>query len=171
MKHKWIITVLILLAVIGLFIAYAVYCWNGLFGSTEIKKGFSPQLLEKLQTRYGITIPEEAKFIEGYNTGGPDSSVLIIFECPVDNVSKLDNNKAITDYVKQLLKLDPAMYPAEQASKDSDVYTGDGLCDEWGPMDYELRNKGISYTSLSYRIEEDKLLIRFDGWRPGANFR
>lgn len=168
MKHKYLkqlgSIVLILFIIVGLFLAVGMWAWNGLFGNTEIKKGFSPELLEALQTQYGITIPEEAKFIKGYNTGGQDNSVLIYFECSVtDNSAAEDHSK----YIKQLLKLDAARYQGSVLNQSDDTDLVAELGDE---MDYEITDNSISYTSIKYKIEGDKLLIRFHGWRPKTTF-
>ena len=171
MKHNWLKriggTLLMLLVVVGLFFAYATYCWKGLFGDTEIKKGFSPELLENLQTRYGITVPEEAKFIKGYNTGGPDNSVVIFFECPLKDTWRSDNKASIYNYMVQLLKLDCTSYGMSHNSRPR----GDWTEDRNAPMDYTLTDNRVAYTEISFNIEADKLIIRFFGWRPGATFR
>ncbi len=167
MKQKWLISlvcVVVTLIIAGLFLAAGVYFFNGLFDDTEIKKGFSPELLEELQSRYGITIPEEAKFIKGYNTGGQDNSVLIYFECPV-TVQHLSENH--NESITQLLKLDPTRYPSSAPAWGSVT----GLAAELGgEMDYEMTHSTIAYTSIQYKFTENKLLIRFDGWRPRGTF-
>lgn len=163
MKHKILIP-LGALIIVGLFLVYGLYAWNGLFGETEIKKGFSTELLEGLQTQYGITVPEDAKFIKGYNTGGTDNFVLIHFECPVtDNSAAEDHSK----YIKQLLKLDAARYQGSGLNQRDGT---DLAAELGGKMDYEIADNSISYTSIKYKIEGSKLLIRFHGWRPKTTF-
>lgn len=170
MKLKWEIglgvTAFILLIVIVLYIAYGIYCWNGLFGDTEIKKGFSPELLEQLQTRYGITIPEEARFIKGYNTGGPDNYVVFFFECPLKDTWRSDNKTSIYNYMVQLLKLDSTRHGMSHNSRSR----GDWTEDRNAPMDYTLTDNRVAHTEISFNIEADKLIIRFRAWRPGATF-
>ena len=168
MKHKWLITlgitVVILLVIVGLFLLFCVYAWNGLFGNNEIKKGFSPELSENLQTRYGITIPGEAKFMKGYNTGGQDNFVLLYFECPITESTASENHY---EYIKQLLKLDPARYQGSNLNHSDGT---DLAAELGGKMDYEILCSDISYTSIKYKIEGRKLLIRFHGWRPHRDF-
>jgi len=170
MKLKWEIglgvTAFILLIVMVLYIAYGIYCWKGLFYNYEIKKGFSPELLEQLQIRYGITIPEEAKFIKGYNIGGPDNSVVIFFECPLKDTWRSDNKTSIYNYMVQLLKLDSTRYWTHNSKS-----RGDWTEDLDAPMDYTLTDNRVAYTEISFNIEADKLIFRFIGWRPDAIFR
>jgi len=132
---------------------------------TEIKKGFSPQLLDCLQTQYGITIPEEAEFLKGYNLPGfQDPFVAILFECPIKENAESDY--AMSQYLKQLLKLDDRY---SFAGADIEQFFGS----EWyaelcGKMQWMLQ--GYGYTYISYNIEPDKLVIRFTGWRPRKTF-
>lgn len=168
MKHKYLKQpgniVLILLIITGLFLAFGMFTWNGLFGDTEIKKGFSAELLKELQTQYGITIPEEAKFIKGYNTGGTDNFVLICFECPITDNYALENHN---EYIRQLLKLDAARYQGSGLNQSDGT---DLAAELGGKMDYEITDSNTSYTSIKYKIEGGKMLIRFHGWRPKTTF-
>ena len=97
MKLKWVETlgiiaiIFVLLSIILMFfsISYFRQALNTPFPVTEIKEGFSQELLDALQNQRGITIPENAKFIKGYNfIGWQDIYVAILFECPIDGTEQ-----------------------------------------------------------------------------------
>jgi hypothetical protein len=170
MKHKWIlnagIALLAIVLAVGLLLACVDACIIGLLElserKTEIKQGFSPELLICLQTRFGITIPEEAQFLEGYNMPGfQDPSVDILFELPISNMHETDDH--MFNYLHRVLKLGHRYSGPERA----DSYRDDEL---GGQMEWELRDQTRYYTYISYRIEANKLVIRFQGWRPGTTF-
>lgn len=171
MKRKWLVrlcvALLLLFVIIGLFFACSNWAWNSSFGQTEIKQGFSQQLLNELETRYGITIPEEAQFIKGYNClNMRDNYVSILFECPVSETYEDDDHMAA--YMKQLLTLGTRY---SGASKDTPQFIGSEWYEELGgQMEWMLEDESIDYTYISYNIEANKLVIRFTGWRPGAIF-
>ena len=172
MKRKWLailcVALVILLVAIGLYLGLCYKLWNTSVEPTEIQQGFSQELLNALESRYGITIPEEAQFIKGYNClDMRDSYVSILFECPVSETYEDDDHMAA--YMKQLLTLGTRY---SGASKDTSQFIGSEWYEELGgQMEWMLEDESLDYTYISYNIEANKLVIRFIGWRPGATFK
>ena len=176
MKYKWLetlgivslILVVLLLILTGAFLAYLKWAFSTSFQNSEIKEGFSPKLLEVLQTRYDITIPEDAQFIKGYNIPGwQDSFVAVLFELPITGT--YESGYHMSDYIRQRLNLG-TRYPGP--AKDEEQFLGSEWYDELGgQMEWMLDDSSHGFTYISYNIESDKLVIRFIGWRPGATFR
>lgn len=176
MKLKWLETLgvlsLILVVLLVLLIllggAYLRWAFTTSYPPEEIKAGFSPELLETLQTQYGITIPEQAQFIKGYNLPNwRDSYVAILFAYPTEQPIE-DDIQRISDSVRQLLKLDSTRYPG--FGNDIKAFSGSDWYDELGGvMDHATRDN--KSTTISCTVQPDKILIRVIGWRPGANFR
>lgn len=172
MKHKWLITLCILvilpLILAGAFLTYLKWAFNTSFQPSEIAEGFSLELLEVLQNRYGITIPEDAQFIKGYNLPGwRDSYMAVLFELPITGTYK--SGYHMSDYIRQRLNLG-TRYPGP--GKDAKQFFGSAWYDELGgQMEWMLKDSSTGCSYISYNIESDKLVIRFIGWRPGAIFR
>ena len=163
---------LIVSASVAVLLVVACVFW-AMFGfwlydpSGEIENGFSPELIEEMKIRYGITVPENAVFLSGYNLYHPqDSFVVVYFEVPFDtlkNKDKLSENI----YIRNLLSIDEKW-----------CFGGTGgmvFHYEWfekmgGEMENSLTKKDTSYTSLEYSFENDKLILRLIGWRPTQMF-
>lgn len=141
-----------------------------LFGDTctEIKKGFSDELLSVLDTQYQITIPDDAVFIKGINTNAfRDPMVVVLFEIPVEPYKKLSDPDRLCNYVIQKLHLDQELYTSGGADHEikADWYEEMG-----GLFDYSITNRHNSFTFLSFELHDDRVLIRFVGHHPGATF-
>lgn len=168
MKHKWPLILLagivVLSLLVGGFIGYFHWAFRTSFQKTEIKEGFSPELLEELQTQYGITIPEEAQFIKGYNLPGwQDSYVAILFEYPLAQSIAGDS----TNFVRQLLKLDSTRYPGFGSDR-KQFHESDWYDELGGTMEFATGDG--KYTTISYTAQQSKIIIRIIGWRPGEEF-
>ncbi len=153
-----IITVFFVLVYVGLYWAF------NSDPSTKIKEGFSDELLYSLKAEYGVTIPEDAVFIEGVNTNGwQDPYVIVLFELPYAENAALGDHDA---FIHSALSLNREQYG------NSAVYSivSEGFEDLGGKMQYEIDFTGKSFTSISYKIEENKIIVRFLGWRPGHNY-
>lgn len=172
MKHKdGIILAIAIIGMILLLSGLFLYTQRGWFISdsrTEITTGFSPELLNVLDSRYQITIPEDAVFCKGINTNSfRDPRVVILFELPVETDLAADMPDP-TDYVFQRLKLDKSRY---RFAGHDDETIAQLYKDLGGKLEYMLKDQHESFTCLSYALHEDKLVIRFVGWHPGATFR
>lgn len=156
------------LIMISLLFACGCEVWDSSFEPTQIEQGFSPELLDKLKSHYGISIPEQAQFIKGYNCPGfRDSFVAVQFAFPISGDPREDDNMA--SYLHQLLQLGTRY--GTVARKDVPQFTGAAWYAELGgQMQWMLDDKTLDYTHISYNIEADRLVVRFVGWRPGASF-
>ena len=173
MKHK------IFLIVSGILLGVllvSVFCMvdrekvgEWFFGTpTEIKSGFSPELLNAMKERYQITIPDDAVFIKGIVTDGfREGFVVFLFELPMETKLDLGDDRGASDYVFQRLNLDESQY--ELCGR------GRNFTDDWDEdfvrkYDHEISAKHDVYTFLSFSVQEDRIIFRFVGWRPGEAF-
>lgn len=137
-----------------------------LFGSpTEIKKGFSPKLLEQLESHYQIYIPNDAVFIKGYNTNAfRDPSVLILFECPITE----EMRQSQEDYLFGALGLDEAHWTLPRRA--DEVSPGEWADAMGGPWERQVEHKTEPYTYIRYSVSGDTLTVFFDGHHPHMSF-
>ena len=137
-----------------------------LFGSpTEIKKGFSPKLLEQLETHYQISIPDNAVFIKGFNTNAfRDPSVLILFECPITE----ELRQAKDDCIFAALGLDEAYWSLP--GRADDMSPGEWADAMGGPWERQVEHKTEPYTYIRYSDSGDTLTVFFDGHHPHMAF-
>ncbi len=166
-KIALIISASVAVLLIVAFIFWAMFGFWLYDPSGEIEKGFSPELIEEMENRYGISVPKNAVFLDGYNLYHPqDSFVVVYFEVPSEdfkNKDKLSENI----YIRNLLSLD-YNWSFDGAAGMVSHY-------EWfekmgGEMENSLTKKDTSYTSLEYSFENDMLVLRFMGWRPTQIF-
>ncbi len=172
MKHKCIKVIAIMCIVTILFLSvFAVavhFGWPFFDTPTEIKKGFSQELLDTLSDQYQISIPEDAVFLKGINTNAfRDPSVVVLFELPVDT-NQIHTADDIEDYIFQKLKLDPDQYDF--------FYYDEMILADWyeemgGELDYHLKYKAAPFTYLSCALRNNCILIRFNGWHPHNRFK
>jgi len=163
MKRKAIVFVAAIAAVIIVWLGAALWMFGS--SSTEIRNGFSSELVAYLDTRYHLTIPENAKFSKGiFSSSFRDSFVVILFECAIDDVTVAERNRGV-DYIFQTLKLDESNYH-KFGGVDREV-KADWYDDFGGKFDYCVESKKDPYTFISYTFSNDTLTIRFVGYRPG----
>lgn len=166
-----LIVIIIVVTIIGGG-GVAVAAFNGwvFFDTpTEICDGFSPALIHTLNTKYQISIPENANFIKGINTNSfRDPMVVILFECAIDDLvpAKCDGGYGYS-YVFQALNLNESTY--EFGGVDEEV-KADWYNDFGGTLDYIIKCKDDPHTFISYSIINDTLTVRFIGRHPGAAF-
>lgn len=166
MKHKGaIIAILLCVAFLGLSVAIVkgVTAWMFQDPTTEIKKGFSPELIQELKEHYGITVPANAVFIKGYNTNARDPEIIVWFECQIDELPEGEGG----DLVCRLLELEEDSYSSQawRAEKHSNE-----LYNEMGEFDYQINYKKKSDTYINYKFDQGKIIIRFVGWKPPLQF-
>ncbi len=170
MKHKIILNAIILsviiLAALTIVSCDSFSCW--FFGEpTEICEGFSYELTGSLADRYQITIPQEAIFIKGINTNAfRDPSVVILFECPLNEIPSMDDNLGL-DFVFRALSLDESRY--SYGGRDEKIFA-DWFDELGGMLDYKIVDKNDHHTFISYSFGENVLRIRFVGRHPGKTF-
>lgn len=166
MKHKSsVIAISVVVVAIITFVlplALAMYGWIsgncfGIGDKTEIKDGFSDSLVSKLNSQYGITIPENADFIKGMRTtpSFQDTYLVLLFSIPINSQSDSINH---VSNLKSILKMDS--------------WNG-GSCDELdtfpdygGNMPYEFTRSNDPFSYLRFRIEGDRYVVRFVGYHP-----
>ena len=140
------------------------------FGTpTEIKSGFSPELLNAMKERYQITIPDDAVFIKGIVTDGfREGFVVFLFELPMETELSPDDCCGVSDYVSQKLNLDESQY-GRGYDDGEELWWADWDEDFVCKYDYSIESH-IDFTSLSFSVQEDRIIFRFVGWRPGGAF-
>ncbi len=149
-----IVSVFLILAVL-----YGVISFLCLFGSpSEIKDGFSQELVDTLQNQYSVTVPDGAEFINGYNASGREGYLIIFFECESEDFS-----------IYKALSIDDDTYENVTSLTAEHKYRSDSF-NLGGEMHYTLKHKSIDFTSIEYRITDGKLQIRFIGYRPDNIF-
>lgn len=135
--------------------------------STKIEDGFTEELLSVLDTKYHITIPEDAVFIKGINSNDMhDPSVVILFELPAEPVLSSDR-EGVYNYIFQKLELDESRH---HGGGHSTKIAADWYEEFGGELEYEIKDERQAFTYISYKLQDDKIIIRFVGWRPGATF-
>ena len=174
MKHKCLeilgIIFLILLALslvlLLLFYAFSAYVHWGMRQPspvTEIKGGFSQELLDALQSQCDIAIPENAKFIKGYNfTTWQEVYVAILFECPIDGTEQ--PGETTPTLVRYLMDVgsrcpeDCQDFVLELVENRAQLYEEIG-----GKMEWE---SGKGKATIHFDKYPDKLVIRllFNSW-------
>ena|GEM_PF-4086972 len=171
MSRKKIALIILVSVTIVLIIAFLFYAVFGFFWlydpSGEIERDFSPELIREMENRYGITVPKNSVFLNGYNLYHPqDSYVIVFFEVPLENFKNKDNlSESI--YIRNLLSLDETW---SFEGTNSMVFHDDWFGKMGGEMQNSLTKKDTSYTSLEYSFENDKVLLRLIGWRPTQMF-
>lgn len=186
MKRKVMITILAVVAAIAILFSFLVvatrkgWIWRDvmtneprtlqqvfggwLFGSpTEIKKGFSSELLEGLRSRYHLSIPDNAVFIKGFNTNSRDPSVVVLFECPMTE----ENPSDLHEYVFRALELDEEIWKpfGRNYSETEEWFEVVG-----GSLEWEIAHQTEVFTHIQFSVCEDVLTVRLVGWRPGAQY-
>ena len=174
MKHK------IFLIVSGILLGVllvSVFCMvdrekvgEWFFGTpTEIKSGFSPELLNAMKERYQITIPDDAVFIRGFNTNSfRDPCVVFLFELPMETELSPDDCDGVSDYVFQRLNIDESHY--DSAGRGKQHYLNNENEDLTRIYDYDIKRKHEGFTFLSFSVETDRIIFRFVGWHPSGVF-
>ena len=101
-----IVTICLISLMIVVFLGVGVVGFLGLAGGEMAIDGFSDTLIDGLYEQYGITVPEDAKFIKGlYSRTMNESYLAVLFECPLN-----DAGEDLSKYVYGLLKLDKKGY-------------------------------------------------------------
>ena len=167
MKRKAIIIILAVVAAMAvlfaLFMLYMRFVWMG-DHSKEIKKGFSAELMEHLQSDHRISVPDNAVFVKGLNAGGlREHKLILLFELPLEG----ENLSEETDwdaYVFRALGLDDEQW--RPAAKTSIAW--DRLEEFGGELDEQIEKD--FYTHLQYSVRDDAVMIRLWDGRPGEDF-
>lgn len=172
MKHKITICLIVIIVLISITTCLAVATsnsWVFFDTPTEIRGGFSTELICFLNTKYQISIPEKATFIKGINTNTiRDPMVVIMFECAIDDMvpSEYDSGYGYS-YVFQALNLNESLYTF--GGVDEEVNT-DWYDDFGGTLDYRIVYKGDPHTFISYSLSNNSLIIRLVVRHPGGTF-
>ena len=173
MKHKICICLIVIIVLISITSCFAAVISNAdsifFTGPTEIRGGFSPELIRTLNTRYQRSIPEKANFIKGLNTNSfRDPMVVILFECAIDDLEPWEDDSGFGySYVFQALNLNKSVYKFQ--GYDEEIMA-DWFDDFGGLLDYCLGREDDLYTKISYSLRGNTLIIRFVGWHPGETF-
>ena len=156
MKIVIVTICLISITIVGI-LGFGAVSFLGFATERMVIDGFSDALTDGLYEQYGITIPEDAKFIKGlYSRVMNDSAVVVLFECPLN-----DADEDLSKYVYEIMKLDKKGY--RSASREYAEIAADWFEEMGGHLEYGF-NSEFSY--ISFSVKDDKLLIRFIGTRP-----
>lgn len=157
MKHKAKKNIMILLCFVTviIIIPLAANAWvHSWFEPVQITEGFSPNVLNMIKNRYGITIPTDACFLDGYILRGKDSCRLILFEYPINE--QIESEQEV-QYIMELLDMDEEIF--DSGGNFSPSY--DWTDTFGGQMDTELI--GYGFTKICYRVEDDRIVFRLYG--------
>ena len=168
MKYKEIITMILVCATVvaipcACFVLYMRFVWLG-DHSTEIQEGFSVELIEHLQSKHQLSVPDNAVFVKGINTGGlREHTLILVFELPLagENLSEETDWDA---YVFRALELDDEQW--RSAAKSSIAW--DRLEEFGGELDRQI-DKDF-YTFIQYSVRDDAVFLRLWDGRPGEAF-
>lgn len=168
MKTKKLILIAVAaVAVVGVlfacFVLYMRFVWLG-DHSTEIKKGFSVELIEHLQSNHQLSVPDNAVFVKGINTGGlREHTLILVFELPLagENLSEETDWDA---YVFRALGLEDEQW--RPAAKTPIAW--DRLEEFGGELDQQIEKD--FYTFLQYSVRDDAVILRLWDGRPGETF-
>lgn len=166
MKHAMCRGLAVIAIVISILTCFAIvlsYMWTPA-APTEIS-GFSPELIESLNTKYQISIPENAKFIKGiYTNAFRDPGIVIMFEFPNDDLNFLTADlQDVIDCLYRTLNLDGSIYGYGGVDQEMKV---DWYDDFGGSLDYIIENKNDPHTVISFSLSKDTFLVRFVGRHP-----
>ena len=135
--------------------------------STKIEDGFTEELLSVLDTQYHITIPEDAVFIKGINTNAMrDPCVVILFEIPAEP-GLSSEIESVYNYISQKLKLDESRH--HFGGRDMEI-AADWYEELGGKFEYQITDARDAHTFLSYKLQNNKIIIRFVGRHPSSTF-
>ncbi len=140
--------------------------------TTEIKEGFTPELLDTLEKQYGITVPENSVFLKGYNANAFQdySHVVVVFECPLhnfDNESMSLSDCMSIDYISQLLSLNEKDYVSAIEKERHENLLGD----RYGRLGHCVKNTKKGDTTVSYMLSDGKMLVKIVGDYPNRRFK
>ena len=155
-----IVTICLISLMIVVFLGIGIVGFLGLAGGEMAIDGFSDTLIDGLYEQYGITVPEDAKFIKGlYSRTMNESRVVVLFECPLN-----DAGEDLSKYVYGILKLDKKGY--RSVSRHYAEIKADWFEDMGGHFEYGFDHVHDLFDHISFSVKDDKLLIRFIGYRP-----
>lgn len=159
MKIVIVTICLIIITIVGI-LGFGAVCFLDFATDRMVIDGFSDALTDGLYEQYGITIPEDAKFIKGlYSRTMNESYLAVLFECPLN-----DAGEDLSKYVYGLLKLDKKGY--RSASREYAEIAADWFEEMGGHFEYGFDHVHDLFNSISFSVKDDKLLIRFIGYRP-----
>ncbi len=157
MKIVIVTICLICITIVGI-LGFCAVSFLGFATERMVIDGFSDALTDGLYEQYGITIPEDAKFIKGlYSRVMNESRVVVLFECPLN-----DAGEDLSKYVYGILKLDKKGY--RSVSRHYAEIKADWFEDMGGHFEYGFDHDLFDH--ISFSVKDDKLLIRFIGYRP-----
>ena len=161
MKIVIVTICLISITIVGI-LGFCAVCFLGFATEKMVIDGFSDALTDGLYEQYGITVPEDAKFIKGlYSRVMNESRVVVLFECPLN-----DAGEDLSKYVYGIMKLDKKGY--RSASREYAEIAADWFEDMGGHFEYGFDHDLFDH--ISFSVKDDKLLIRFIGSRPDFPF-
>ena len=137
----------------------------GLIGEDEIKSGFTDELICTLDEKYGITIPDDAEFVVGYNTGR-------MTENYVDVMLKLpDYGGGLSAKGQELIVRSKLKLDSDWCAEDF-ISPFDNECTKklGGQIDGRLNNENKTFSCIDFALKEDGLYVIIHGYRPGRIF-
>ena len=160
MKNKLILPITSVALCFALLISF---CSCSSYGTTQIKKGLTWELVEFIWIFYGVSIPtDQAEFVEGANVPGPwgdQTNVVVVFKLPLN--PNCTDEESIIDYVSKALKLTKNRCYKTTRGNYYDRYGG--------RMDYMFDMNG-SASDVRFRVEKDYYLIRVVGYNAKQKF-
>ena len=157
-----------LLAVLSALLCGCRILGDLVFGNaaTEIRGGFSDELREVMETKYGVTIPDDAVFVKGLNTNAwQDPGVVVLFTCPMPAGG--EGELAAFPYIERHLKLTAGW--SESARTDGAFSVEDWIEETGGQMPNRI-DCSDGFSHIAWRAEGNVLTLRFFGFRPGKTF-
>ncbi len=137
---------------------------------TEIKEGFSPNIVRELEKYCGIIIPEDAEFIKGIHINARDPAAVYVFSCPADydEFNEDDGYQCVT----KLLGLNKDQWSSfpmrnkDSFSDDHQEFIKRFSYDFGGELDFELDYKIKDFVTLRYEYsqEDNKIIFRLYIW-------
>ncbi len=160
MKIVIVTICLICITIVGI-LGFCVVSFLGFATERMVIDGFSDALTDGLYEQYGITVPEDAKFIKGlYSRVMNESRVVVLFECPLN-----DADEDLSKYVYEIMKLDKKGYIS--ASREYAEIAADWFEEMGGHLEYGFNSK---FSYISFARKDDAIIVRFVGYRPEFSF-
>ena len=165
LKQQW--TVIAALIALSALLCGCQAIGDWVFGdSFPIRDGFSDDLREVLQTKYGVTIPDDAVFVKGLNTNAwLDPGVVVLFTCPMPAGG--EGELAAFPYLERHLGLTDAW--SESARTDG-AFSNEGWLEGMGGRMPNRIDYQDGFSHIAWKAEGETILIRFFGFRPGRSF-